>query len=137
VVTVTAAANTGWTFDSWSGDHSGTTNPDTVTMTGSRVVTATFTQNEYILTVGVNPGGSGTVAKDPDQPTYHYGDAITLTATANPGWTFNGWAVDLSGSDNPETLTMDDHKVVTANFIASGTDSYETFLPLIIFQLLQ
>jgi len=115
-VTLTATADPGWTFDSWSGNLSGTTNPVTVTMTGSRVITATFTQDEYTLTVGVNPVGSGSVSREPDQPTYHYGDVVTLTATANTGWTFDGWSGDLFGVTNPTTLTMDSHKAVTATF---------------------
>ena len=43
VVTLTAMASRGWTFDRWNGDLVGSTNPVTLTMTGSRVVTATFT----------------------------------------------------------------------------------------------
>jgi uncharacterized repeat protein (TIGR02543 family) len=42
-VTLTAVPNTGYTFASWSGDASGTTNPLTVTMTGNKTVTANFT----------------------------------------------------------------------------------------------
>jgi uncharacterized repeat protein (TIGR02543 family) len=45
-VTLTAYADLGWTFAGWSGDPSGEDNPATVTMTGSRVITATFTQGE-------------------------------------------------------------------------------------------
>jgi regulation of enolase protein 1 (concanavalin A-like superfamily) len=44
-VTLTATPGTGGSFIDWSGDLSGTTNPITVTMTGSRVITATFTQD--------------------------------------------------------------------------------------------
>jgi len=49
-------------------------------------IAATFTQDEYTLTVTVV--GSGSVAKDPLKDTYHYGDVVSLTATASPGWTF-------------------------------------------------
>jgi len=48
-VTLTAIPGTGWSFSDWSGDLSGVTDPVTetitVTMTGSRVITATFTQD--------------------------------------------------------------------------------------------
>ena len=43
VVTLTATANSGHTFSSWSGDASGATNPTTVTMSAHKSVTANFT----------------------------------------------------------------------------------------------
>jgi uncharacterized repeat protein (TIGR02543 family) len=46
-VTLVATADPDWTFSGWSGDLSGSTNPVTVEMTGSRVITATFTQDPY------------------------------------------------------------------------------------------
>jgi uncharacterized repeat protein (TIGR01451 family)/uncharacterized repeat protein (TIGR02543 family) len=114
VVTLTATADPGWTFAGWSGDLSGPTNPSTLTITANHVVTATFTQDAYPLVTGVV--GSGTVTRQPDQPAYHYGDVLTLTATADPGWTFAGWSGDLSGATNPATLTVTANHVVTATF---------------------
>ena len=43
-VTVTATANTGYQFSSWSGDASGMTNPITITMDEDKSITANFTQ---------------------------------------------------------------------------------------------
>jgi uncharacterized repeat protein (TIGR02543 family) len=114
VVDLTPVPDPGWSFVGWSGDLSGTDNPETITMDEDKVVTATFTQDEYTLTV--NLVGEGTVSKDPDQALYHYGDAVDLTAVPDPGWSFAGWSGDLSGTDNPETITMDEDKVVTATF---------------------
>lgn len=42
VVTLTANANTGCTFNHWSGDLTGDTNPTTITINGNKAVTATF-----------------------------------------------------------------------------------------------
>ena len=114
LVTLTATADPNWSFAGWSGDLSGTANPTSITMNGNKAMTATFTQDEYTLTVNVV--GSGTVGKAPDQATYHYGDVVTLTATADPGWTFAGWSGDLSGTANPTSITMNGNKVVTATF---------------------
>jgi M6 family metalloprotease-like protein len=112
-VQLTATADAGWTFSTWDGGL-GTANPVALTIEGGRTVTATFTQNEYTLTL--NKVGSGSVAADPAKGTYHYGDSVQLTATADAGWTFSTWSGDLSGSDNPATLTIDGNKSVAANF---------------------
>src|SRR5450759_1867595 len=42
-VQLTATPNSGYTFTSWSGDATGSTNPLTVTMTANKVITANFT----------------------------------------------------------------------------------------------
>ncbi|MBP7829890.1 MAG: hypothetical protein KA248_08235 [Kiritimatiellae bacterium] len=42
VVTLQATASTGFSFSSWSGDLSGSSNPTTITMTGDKSVTANF-----------------------------------------------------------------------------------------------
>jgi hypothetical protein len=42
---------------------------------------------------------------------------VTLTADADPGWTFSSWSGDLSGSTNPEQLTITGDMSVTANFV--------------------
>jgi uncharacterized repeat protein (TIGR02543 family) len=114
VVELTGNADPGWSFSHWSGDLSGSDNPGSLTITGDTNVTATFTQDEYTLTV--NTSGSGSVTGSPDQATYHYGDVVELTGNADPGWSFSHWSGDLTGSDNPKSITMDDNKTVTANF---------------------
>lgn len=113
-VTLDADANPGWSFGGWSGDLSGSDDPKTITITSDVVVTATFDEGAYILTV--NTSGNGSVDKYPDQPTYGYGAVVTLTATADPGWSFDGWSGDLSGSDSPKPITIDGDKNVTATF---------------------
>jgi hypothetical protein len=68
--------------------------------------------------------GNGAVTVDPDQPSYDAGEVVTLTATADAGWSFTGWSGDLSGSTNPTTLTMDSDKAVTASFTQTQASSY-------------
>jgi len=41
---------------------------------------------------------------------------VTLTATADAGSVFTGWSGDLTGSVNPETITMSANRAVTATF---------------------
>ncbi|UCH21317.1 MAG: hypothetical protein JSU83_22930 [Deltaproteobacteria bacterium] len=69
----------------------------------------------YDLTVNIV--GSGTVTLNPPGGTYDAGTVVTLTATADPGWGFSGWSGDLTGSDNPATITMDADKNITATFV--------------------
>jgi uncharacterized repeat protein (TIGR02543 family) len=115
-VSVTATANAGYSFSNWSGDLSGSTTPASITMNGPKNVVANFTQNQYTLTVSINPSGSGSVSKDPDKPAYLYGEKVTLTATANAGYVFSGWSGSITGTANPATLTINGNKTVTANF---------------------
>ena len=120
---VTAVPNTGYHFVDWS--DTSTDNPRTDTnVTADLSVTAGFALNQY--TLPVNLVGSGSVIKDPDQSICFYGDKITLTAAATPGWTFVEWGGDLSGPDNPKFITLDDKKSVTATFRAL------LFLPLVV-----
>jgi uncharacterized repeat protein (TIGR02543 family) len=115
-VTLTATPALGWSFANWTGDATGTTSPVSVTITKNTNVTAHFTQNEYTLTVTVDPEDSGTVSLNPQQATYHYGDQVTLTATPNPLWSFAGWSGDASGTDNPLTITILGNTEIIANF---------------------
>jgi len=115
MVQLTATADTGWVFDSWGGDLSGSTNPASITMTSNKSVTALFTQNYYTLTITVS--GTGSVTKNPDQPTYPYGAVVTLTAEPGAGWAFHSWNGDLTGNQNPTTITINGNKTVTAAFV--------------------
>jgi hypothetical protein len=99
VVTLSAAADAGWTF---AGFDPGAV----VTMDSDKTVTATFTEIVYTLTI--NKVGNGTVTPDKAAP-YHYGDVVTLSAAADAGWTFAGF-------DPGAVVTMDSDKTVTATF---------------------
>lgn len=125
VVTLTASAHPGWSFTGWDGDLTGTDNPASITLDDNKSVTATFDQDECALTI--ETVGEGEVAKEPDQTIYQCGDEVTLTASAEAGWGFAEWSGDLSGSENPETIAMDDHKTVTATFV-----TYPAFVPLVV-----
>jgi uncharacterized repeat protein (TIGR02543 family) len=120
-VTVTATPDSaGWEFAGWSGDLSGTINPANLTMDGHKTVTATFSEissTQYTLTVGTE--GSGTVLLSPSGGVYNEGAIVTLTPAPTAGWTFAGWSGDLGGAINPETLTMNANKSVTATFVVS------------------
>jgi hypothetical protein len=67
-------------------------------------------------TLTTNVVGSGSVNKSPDQVDYADQAVVELTAVAAAGWSFASWSGDLTGSVNPQSLTMDANKTVTATF---------------------
>ncbi len=113
-VTLTASADPGWSFSGWSGDASGTSNPTQVIMTGPKTVNATFTQNSYSLTLSTS--GQGSATQNPPGPSHLSFTDVEIQATPNAGWTFTGWTGDLTSSSNPETVIMDNNKLIIANF---------------------
>ncbi len=58
-VQLSASANSGFQFSSWSGDLSGTSNPQNLAMNGPRTVTANFTSisSTTAVTIATNPPG--------------------------------------------------------------------------------
>jgi uncharacterized repeat protein (TIGR02543 family) len=62
IVELTATADNGYTFDSWSGDALGTDNPLSVTMDGNKVITANFTENPPVGPGAVDLGTAGDFA---------------------------------------------------------------------------
>lgn len=61
--------------------------------------------------------GAGTIQTSTGGDMFHEGEAVTLTAVPALGWEFAGWSGDVTGTNNPASLTMDGNKSVTANFI--------------------
>ena len=108
-VTLTATPDPAWSFDSWSANVV----DGKVTIHGDTTVTATFVPAEYTLTI---VSDHGTIAKDPSKSTYHEGDVVQLTATADLGWAFASWSEDLDSSNNPDSVTIHGNTTVTANY---------------------
>ena len=61
----------------------------------------------------------GNVTRNPLGPLYMNGDVVELTATPMPGYIFDKWTGDVTGTTNPTnastTVTMNSAKTVTAN----------------------
>ncbi len=112
-VTLTAVPDTGYSFTEWGGDIFGSDNPVTIVVDSDKEITATFTINEYKLSTSAT---NGTISKSPDRSRYTYGEEVAITAVPDTGYTFTEWGGDLSGSENPSTITMDENKSITASF---------------------
>ena len=105
---------TQYVFGSWS--DGGAASHTIVVGTSAISYTATFSP-QYSVSVSISPAGAGTVTETLSRNGYYNpGTVVTLTATANAGYQFLNWSVDLSGSVNPHLITMDGPHNVTANF---------------------
>ena len=69
----------------------------------------------YSLTLNIDPIGSGSVIANVTGP-YNNGQAVLLNATGNPGWSFSAWSGNLTGTENPKSITIDGNMSVTASF---------------------
>lgn len=121
-VELTAQPSTGWKFDQWNGDLSGSENPTTIIVDQEKNVTAEFVRKVYSLNISTE--GSGTVSKDPSEAEYDYGTEVELTADPDSNWSFSNWEGDLSGTENPKTITIDSDKSVTAVFSSDSTNDF-------------
>jgi PKD repeat protein len=119
----------GWT-GTGSAPASGSTNSFTFCVTQDSSITWLW-KTQYQLTTSVSPLSSGTVTGIPEGPWYDADTNAELSAIASGGYVLSNWSGDLSGNKNPETLTMDRPRIVTANFVfaticvdgANGDDS--------------
>ena len=104
-VILTATANTGYTFVNWTkGGESVSTNPTcTLAVTGAAAYVANFELNSYEITVSADPTEGGTVS---GAGNYNHGADVTLTATANEGYTFVNWTKGGESVSTNPTCTL-------------------------------
>lgn len=115
IATLEAVPSSGYRFDRWEGDASGSDNPLSLTMNSDKDVTAVFELITYSLSTNVSPAATGSVTESGDG-TYLQGAGATVTATPAEGYLFERWEGALNGTGNPAELTMDEDKTVTAVF---------------------
>ncbi len=115
-VSLNAIPDSGHTFAGWSGDLSGTNNPDSVLMDENKNITVKF-DPPIKYTLGLWHTGSGAIELNPAQPDYEPGTNVSVLAIPESGWIFEEWTGSLSGSQNPDTVIMDENKLVIATFL--------------------
>ena len=92
VVELTATPSTGWSFDHWEGDLSGTDNPIQITISGAKSVKAVFTKNKYAYNLKiVGPGAVDEYLVQSTKGSYEYGTKLLLKAYPSEGAEFVGW----------------------------------------------
>lgn len=72
-------------------------------------------------TISLDTLSCGTIELDPNLENYQGGAEVTATAIPADECEFAGWTGDLSGTENPATITMDGNKTIGATFNAVNT----------------
>ena len=124
VVTLTATPDIGSLLTGWEGDCTADGLSCTTTVTGTRNVTATFTLITYTVSVTKTGNGAGSITTDPSsidcggtcEAAFNHYTVITLTASADTGSTFTGWAGDCEADGLSCTTTVTGTRNVTATF---------------------
>ena len=113
-VTLTAVADAGYRFTSWSDGNK--ENPRTVVVNADMDLTAIFQDEnlplQYVLNVTAGVGGS--VKKSPDKTLYDEGTVVTVTAVADEGYAFSQWSD--GNTETTRKVTMDKDYVLQATF---------------------
>ena len=141
-VTLTAVAGTGSTFAGWSGGGCSGTGTCLVEVTAASTVSASFTLDNYTLTVALGGAGTGSVSSQPagiDCPTdcehdFPYGTMVTLTPSPAVDSMFTSWSGGGCTGRGPCTTTVSAATSVGANFeplviqrIGQPTDLGDTY----------
>lgn len=123
--TVTATANTGYTFSNWTenGNIVSTNASYTFTVEGNRNLVANFSNITYTITVSANPSNSGTATGG---GTYNHGQSCTVIATSADGYTFTNWTENGSvvSTNANYTFTVTGNRTLVANFEEQEPDTY-------------
>ena len=131
--TVTATANTGYTFTNWTenGNVVSTQANYTFNVTGNRTLVANFQAQpqNYTISVSANPNNGGTVSGG---GTYQQGQSCTVNATPNTGYTFTNWTENgnVVSTNASYTFTVTGDHTLVANFqVQSYTITVESANP--------
>ena len=139
IVKLTAEAEDEWLFVRWRGDLTGNENPTQITIDGPKTVVAEFEKKKYPLTIEII--GEGQVSQKVIKPgapkDYNSGTIVELEALSGKDWKFIEWRDDLTGNQNPQSITIDSPKKVTAvfeedcsNFLFEGFTELTIFPPM-------
>jgi len=112
-VVVTAAPANGYRFDRWEGAITGSANPGSVMMDGSKTATAFFVR-QYTLTIESSDGG--TTDPSPGEYTYDSGATVNVQAIPQTGWHLDFWSGDYIQPGNPARFAITKDSYLRASF---------------------
>lgn len=119
IVLLTAQPDPGYAFQSWSGDLNGSRNPfsfevrSTLTVSANFIPSANKHFDEKLFRVDVSSGVGGSVIGQGD---YSNGSTIFINAYPKDGYSFAGWSGDVSGTENPLSITVQKNLRIQALF---------------------
>ncbi|MBJ74483.1 MAG: hypothetical protein CMN31_24660 [Sandaracinus sp.] len=126
MVTLTAAPDSGSTFEGWGGAcaAAGTATTCDLDVTEVRDATATFAKRVYTFDVALGGAGSGVVTSTPGaidcgatcSDDFEHGTRVTLTATPAASSELVAWGGDCSGSSPTCEVDVNGARSVTAEF---------------------
>ena len=115
--TLTATANSGYTFTNWTRNGSVvSTNPTySFQVNGNASYVANFTLNTYTVMAVASPTVGGVIT---GAGTYSHGSTVTVAATANEGYTFVNWTDDngVVTAEATYTFVIANNVNLVANF---------------------
>jgi uncharacterized repeat protein (TIGR02543 family) len=116
-VTVTASANTGYTFANWTEDDTVISSETSFSFvaTESRTLAANFTPNPYTIDISANPTAGGNVIGG---GVINYSDVVTVTAIASQGYSFVNWTANgtVVSKNADYSFTVEGDRTLVANF---------------------
>ena len=124
--TLSATANTGYTFVNWTeNDTEVSTNAEyTFTVDGNRILVANFEINTYTVTAIASPVEGGNVSIDlaSQNDIYNYGTNLVIIATANEGYHFVQWNDGVTTAQR--TYMVDANAEFIAYFVQNEAEQY-------------
>jgi hypothetical protein len=116
-VTVTATANSCYSFVNWTenGSEVSTSSSYSFTASANRTLVANFSQISYTITTSSSPSGGGSTSGG---GTKTCGSSFTLTASANSGYNFVNWTQNgtVMSTSSTFTFTPTSSATLVANF---------------------
>lgn len=106
-----------WSFDSWSGDATDSSDVLTLTMDSDKSILGIFTKNEYSISINIE--GYGEVEKQIIQGKSSQSlceTIVKLTPISEYGWKFMKWSGDLRGREFPVLITIDGDNSIDITF---------------------
>ncbi|MGV8905444.1 MAG: InlB B-repeat-containing protein [Acetobacterium sp.] len=106
-ISISAMPSPGYSFTAWmdadTGEQVSTLSRAAITLAKDTNLTAVFTPNVYQVNVTSGDGGTAT-----GNGPYNFGDAVTLSARADMGYSFAGWMMtDAQGNQSCVSAALD------------------------------
>jgi uncharacterized repeat protein (TIGR02543 family) len=125
-IEIEAVPQPGWTFVRWSGDVTGTTPRQTITIDSHMTVEAIFESDQLEYELTLSKSGQGTILRSSLSSTFQLGETVTLTARPQTGYVFDSWTGSITSTNASITFTMNEDTSLRAIFVEQQQNSVST-----------